>query len=277
MQKISNPKSYQAHCLKLKKRGTLGFVPTMGCLHLGHLTLIRESVKHCDFTAVSIFVNPLQFGPKEDFLCYPRPMKEDLLLCKQAGVDLVFLPTPKALYGPHFSITMDETQVSRNYCGASRPGHFSGVLTVMAKLLNCTQADFLWMGKKDFQQCLVVRRLIENLNFPTVFKAYETVREKDGLAMSSRNRNLSLEARKNAPLIYAALKSTRALSRKGEKLETLSQHLHQSLNAIPGFKIDYAKLANRDTLQEATPETKKRVALVAGFFGSTRLIDNLEF
>jgi pantoate--beta-alanine ligase len=274
MKKISSPKLYQTQCLKLKKRGTLGFVPTMGCLHLGHRTLIRASVKHCDFTAVSIFVNPLQFGPKEDLLRYPHPLQEDLLLCEEAGVDLVFLPTVQEFYGPHFSITMDETQMSRNYCGESRPGHFAGVLTVMAKLLNCTQADFLWMGKKDFQQCSVVKRLIENLNFPIVFKPCETVREKDGLAMSSRNRNLSPEERKMAPLIYEALKSTRTLHRKRKPLETLSQHLHERLSAIPGFKIDYAKLAHQDTLQEAN--AKNLIALVAGFFGKTRLIDNLE-
>jgi len=275
MKKISNPKWYQAQCLKLKKRGTLGFVPTMGCLHLGHLTLIRESVKHCDFTAVSIFVNPLQFGPKEDFTCYPRPLKDDLLLCKQAGVDLVFLPTPEEFYGSNFSIIMDETQVSQGYCGKSRPHHFAGVLTVMAKLLNGTQPDFLWMGQKDFQQCRVIQRLIENLNFPVVFKMCETVREKDGLAMSSRNRYLSPEERKTAPLIYAALKSTQALYRKEKNLEKLSRHLHMCLNSIPGFKIDYAKLVDRDTLQEG--KTKNLVILVAGFFGKTRLIDNLLF
>ncbi len=275
MKTISNPKTYQAQCLKLKKRGRLGFVPTMGCLHEGHRALLRESVKHCDFTAVSIFVNPLQFGPKEDFTRYPRPLKDDLLLCRQAGVDLVFVPEPEEFYGPDFSITVDETRVSRDYCGGSRPGHFSGVVTVMAKLLNGTQPDFLWMGQKDYQQCLVIQRLIGNLNFPVVFKMCGTVREKDGLAMSSRNRYLSPEERRAAPLIYAALKSTRALRKKEKNPEILSRHLHHCLNVIPGFKIAYAALADRKTLRPAVPETKNCVALAAGFLGKTRLIDNL--
>ena len=272
---------FQQFCINLKKKGTIGFVPTMGCLHEGHLSLIRQSSKKCDFTVVSIFVNPLQFGPKEDFSKYPRPRKIDLALCLKEKVDAVFLPDEKNFYPDDFSLLIEETSISTTHCGALRPGHFSGVVTVVSKLLNLALPDCLFMGQKDYQQCLVIKRILRDMNFPVKLFICPTLREKDGLAKSSRNTYLSEEERKNAPAIYEALSFIRSEYKTSCKKNTpgvwkkLNTLLVEKLKKIPGFSIQYADLVDGDSLKEITSESRKVVALVAGLLGKTRLIDNL--
>jgi pantoate--beta-alanine ligase len=281
MKIFKNPVLFKKYCLSLKKKGPLGFVPTMGCLHEGHLSLIRKARQHCRHTVVSIFVNPLQFGPKEDFHAYPRPLKADLARCRSEKTDAVFIPEPERFYGPDFSIRIDETRISQGCCGAFRPGHFSGVLTVMAKLLNCTQPDFLFMGQKDYQQCLVIKRLITNLNFPVKLIMCPTVREQSGMAMSSRNKYLSPEEKLFAARIYAALKKTRELSGQNKKphnhreWSALQKWLFDRLRQIESFVPQYAVIGNAQNLELPDEKTKNAVALTAGFFGKTRLIDNI--
>jgi pantoate--beta-alanine ligase len=275
--------SFQNYCRKLKNRGRIGFVPTMGCLHEGHLSLINSSVKTCDFTVVSIFVNPLQFGKNEDFSIYPRPLKNDLFLCRKAGADAVFLPDVKKFYKHDFSIKVEENKLSKNFCGALRPGHFSGVVTVVAKLLNCALPDVLFLGQKDYQQCLVLKRLVRDLNFPVAVKICPTKREKSGLALSSRNKYLTSDQKVTAAEIYKSLFNTKkffqSLKNQGTNdcINKTKLFLKSSLKKIHDFSVQYADLASADTLDPVTPKTIRIIALVAGYLGNTRLIDNLRF
>ncbi|MBN2144955.1 MAG: pantoate--beta-alanine ligase [Candidatus Aureabacteria bacterium] len=281
MKIFKNPGSFQKYCLSVKKKGTVGFVPTMGCLHEGHLSLIRKSKKTCNKTVVSIFVNPIQFGPKEDFHRYPRPLKNDLSLCRREKADAVFIPENKGFYGDDFSIHIQETRLSSGFCGEFRPGHFSGVLTVVAKLLNCSQPDYVFMGQKDYQQCLVIRRLMQNLNFPVTLMMCPTVREKSGLAMSSRNQYLSPTEKKDAALIHQALRKTQHSYRqqtakfRGKKWKQLRNDLRSMLRRINNFVPQYVEIVNAETLEKPDNKTEKTVALIAGFLGKTRLIDNI--
>ncbi|EKD27511.1 MAG: pantoate-beta-alanine ligase, partial [uncultured bacterium] len=209
MQIISDTNKMAACIKKMKNKGSIGFVPTMGCLHEGHVSLIRKSRQKCDKIIVSIFVNPLQFGPKEDYSKYPRPKNEDILICKENGVDILFLPDEKNFYSKDFSTRIDENKVSKNFCGSFRPSHFSGVLTVVANLLNIVLPDYLFLGQKDYQQCLVIKRMIRDLNFQVKVIICPTVREKSGLAMSSRNKYLSARDKERASLIYKSLVNTK--------------------------------------------------------------------
>ena len=272
---------FQEYCLNLKKKGTIGFVPTMGCLHEGHLSLIKQSSQKCNFTVVSIFVNPLQFGPKEDFSKYPRPRKQDLDLCRQEKVEAVFLPDENTFYSEDFSLLIEETMLSTTHCGALRPGHFSGVVTVVSKLLNLSLPDYLFMGQKDYQQCLVIKRLLRDLNFPVKLIICPTLREKDGLAKSSRNIYLSADERKRACGIYKTLFLIRSKYKAAAKTFTLqdwkklNRILIEELKKIPDFTLQYADLVDGETLKGISPHSKKIIALVAGILGKTRLIDNL--
>lgn len=257
------------------------FVPTMGALHEGHAALIRaarEIAGPAGNVAVSIFVNPLQFGPNEDFSKYPRTLIEDLGLCRDNGADMIFAPKAEDLYPADRSIVMHETSLSKMLCGASRPGHFDGVCMVVAKLFNLVQCDDAVFGKKDFQQLAIIRRMVRDLDFNVVLHGIETVREADGLAMSSRNRYLTPEERAQAPAIRAAFLAARDAWKAGESNPAaLQQLITRQLEAkAPLGRIDYVAVADAVTLQPVTASTEHVVIAVAVFFGAARLIDNIE-
>ena len=281
MKIFHDTKLFQKYCQGLKKRGTIGFVPTMGCLHEGHLSLIQTSTKSCDFTVVSIFVNPLQFGVNEDFSAYPRPWKEDLRLCRESGVEALLLPDEKTFYEADFSVKIEESTVSKDFCGKMRPGHFSGVMTVVAKLLHASLPDLLFLGQKDYQQCLVLKRLIRDLDFPVKVRICPTLREKSGLAMSSINKYLSPAEKENAAGIYKSLLKAKEKSLSLNHLYTkknltqIKNELEKGLKQIPGFTVQYADIVSAENLSPVNEKTKKAVALIAGFLGKTRLIDNI--
>ena len=256
-------------------------VPTMGAMHEGHAALIRAArdiAGQNGNVAVSIFVNPLQFGPGEDFEKYPRTLIEDLGLCRDNGADMIFAPKADEIYPPDRSIVLHETSLSHLLCGASRPGHFEGVCTIVAKLFNLVQCDDAVFGKKDYQQLAIIRRLVRDLDFNVVLHGIDTMREEDGLAMSSRNRYLSPEERAQAPALRAALVAARTAWKNGERtpaaLQTLiTQHIQQH---APMGRIDYISAVDATTLQPVTATTELVVIAVAVFFGTTRLIDNIE-
>lgn len=287
MKVFNNKNKFQLFCQSLQKKGSVGFVPTMGCLHEGHLSLIKNSLKTCKYTVVSIFVNPLQFGKNEDLNKYPHPLENDLKLCHELRCTAVFIPDNAHFYSPDFSIKIEETSLSKVFCGQFRPGHFSGVITVVTKLLNCTNPDILFLGQKDYQQCLIIKRLIHNLDFNVKVKICKTSREKSGLALSSRNQYLSTQDKSNASLIYQAMKTV-ALQYKQKKpakkeaitnqnINLFNKKLNKHLNNIKEFKLQYADIVCADSLGKLQPSSKKAVILVAGFFKKTRLIDNLIF
>lgn len=257
------------------------FVPTMGALHEGHAALVRaarEIVGPNGNVAVSIFVNPLQFGPNEDFEKYPRTLIEDLGLCRDNGADMIFAPKADELFPPDRSIQLLETSLSKVLCGASRPGHFDGVCTVVAKLFNLVQCDDAVFGKKDYQQLAIIRRLVRDLDFNVVLHAIDTMREDDGLAMSSRNRYLTPEERAQAPALRAALVAARTAWKNGERepatLQTsITHHLKEH---APLGRIDYISAVDATSLQPVSATTELVVIAVAVFFGTTRLIDNVE-
>ena len=257
----------------------IGFVPTMGNLHRGHLALIAQAREQADRVVCSIFVNPTQFGPNEDYGRYPRTLEADASALDAAGCDLLFLPSVETMYplGIERTVRVEVPELSDVLCGAFRPGHFAGVATVVARLFNQVQPDLAVFGRKDFQQLAVIRHLVDDLAFPIRIEAGETVRESDGLAMSSRNQYLQPEERRRAALIYATLCEARERLRAGEAVAAVEAWGAERL-AAEGFKVDYLALRRPDRL--AAPATRASgawVALVAARLGSTRLIDNLAF
>ncbi|MDB6152801.1 MAG: Pantothenate synthetase [Chthoniobacteraceae bacterium] len=251
----------------------------MGALHRGHTTLIdraRELVGPSGTVAVSLFVNPTQFGPSEDFTRYPRPLETDMVLCESHGVDLLFHPDADAMYPAGHSTFINEESVSRTLCGASRPGHYKGVCTVVAKLFNILQPDLALFGLKDFQQCMVIRQMTRDLNMPVQIVPVETVREPDGLALSSRNQFLSPTERAEAPLLRRALLKAAEAIRAGQtdaaQLRTL---LLTEISKAPLARVDYVEIADAATLQPIHTAGADCVIALAVFFGQTRLIDNL--
>ena len=257
----------------------VALVPTMGALHAGHLALVaqaRRAVGHAGLVVVSIFVNPLQFGPKEDLSRYPRPLRRDLSLCRGAGVDLVFQPNPAEMYAPGHSITVNETLLSGGLCGGSRPGHFSGVCTVVAKLFNLVRPDVALFGQKDYQQLAIIRRMVRDLDFPVKIVPVETVREPDGLALSSRNIYLTAEERAQAPALRRALMLAAAAVKNGERsVVRVRAILTKELARAPLARIDYVEIVDAENLQPVTRIEKPTVLALAVFFGRTRLIDNI--
>lgn len=254
--------------------GPVVLVPTMGALHQGHAALIdtaRQLAGPQGTVVVSIFVNPTQFGPKEDFARYPRPLRDDLALCRREKVDVVFTPEVEEMYYPDASIAIEESSLSQFLCGASRPGHFRGVCTVVAKLFLTVFPDAAVFGEKDWQQLAIIRRMVRDLNFPTHIVGHPTVREADGLAVSSRNRYLSAEERAAAPGIYAALTAAARHSRRSDILRTG----RKALEAVPGLRIDYLELVDAETLQPVRNLAKPCRLAAAVYLGSTRLIDNV--
>lgn len=251
----------------------------MGALHRGHAALIRRARQIAGrrgTVAVSIFVNPAQFGPKEDFTRYPRPFRTDCRFCADLGVDLLFHPPMEMMYPPGFSTFVEEGALSRQLCGMSRPGHFRGVCTIVLKLFEITGADAAVFGLKDFQQYVVISRMIKDLNIPIRMVSVPTVREPDGLALSSRNRYLSPEERTQAAVLQHALRQAGAAFRRGEKRASkLRNSILSTIATAPLARIDYIEIVDAHSLQSVRTVGHNTLFAVAAFFGKTRLIDNL--
>ena len=262
---------------EVRPGAVIGFVPTMGALHEGHLSLVRQSRARCDLTAVSIFVNPLQFGPQEDFSRYPRPFEKDLELLENESVDVLFLPTAEELCPADASTYVVEEQVSGPLCGEVRPGHFRGVATIVLKLLNLIQPEFAFFGQKDAQQCAVIERVVRDLNVPVTLVRGATVRETDGLALSSRNIYLSAEERRVAPLLHRSLKAAEQEFHAGERnARKLAAAGRAVLDGEPTIQVQYWEIRDLSslTLLEQVGENGALLA-VAAYLGKTRLIDNI--
>lgn len=256
--------------------GPVGLVPTMGALHDGHLTLVREARAENASVIVSIFINPLQFAPGSDYERYPRDLNADLALLEAAGVDVVFTPTPDLMYPPGFQTTVHVDRVSQGLEGERRPGHFDGVTTVVSKLFHLTQPTTAYFGQKDAQQVVVLRRMVADLNFPLDIAVVPTVREADGLAMSSRNRYLSAGERQRVTLISRAIARAAALYDEGERdPDVLRRQIADDLRQIEDAQLEYVSLADPQTLQEAVTPIKRPVLLSLVLrSGATRLLDN---
>lgn len=256
----------------------VGFVPTMGALHEGHMALVKEARSASDSVAVSIFVNPTQFGPSEDFQKYPRPLVADLAKLENAGVEAVFTPEPAVMYPDGFRTSVQVEGLSDILEGAIRPTHFRGVTTVVTKLLNMVPAEVAVFGQKDYQQLVIIRRMVADLDIPVEIHALSTVRERDGLALSSRNRYLSREERAAAPALRRALDAAREAAANGARSrEDLEDPAWDVLDAQPDLVPDYAVVLAPDTLAPLKPDWRAAVCLIAARVGSTRLIDNILF
>jgi pantoate--beta-alanine ligase len=257
---------------------TIGFVPTMGSLHDGHLSLVKNSVEKCDFTVVSIFVNPAQFGPNEDLDNYPRDYQKDKELLENAKTDLIFYPEKETLYPDGFSTWVVEDELSKVLCGKSRPMHFKGVLTIVAKLFNIIQPDFAFFGQKDYQQLLVINKMVRDLDFPIEIISCPIVRESDDLAMSSRNKHLSDKERNDALVLSRILFEIEKAFKNGESniesLISLKDKIISDSNS-KNVKLEYFEILNSDNLEPLDKIEKSALVAIAGKCGSTRLIDNI--
>ncbi|MDX9871836.1 MAG: pantoate--beta-alanine ligase [Clostridia bacterium] len=255
----------------------IGFVPTMGFLHAGHLSLVHAAKQDNDSVVMSIFVNPLQFGPAEDYKAYPRNLERDAALAREAGVDVLFVPEVEEMYPYYPQLTIVEVrELTTVLCGASRPGHFTGVATVVTKLFNIVQPDAAYFGQKDYQQVQVIRRMVSDLNMPIKIVAATIVREKDGLALSSRNTYLSEQERKEAICLSEALELCRDSFSRGEKnVEALKKMMAERIEKEPSARIDYVEICGADELQPLQEIDQPAVAALAVKIGRTRLIDNL--
>jgi pantoate--beta-alanine ligase len=256
----------------------IGFVPTMGALHEGHASLILAAKRATDAVAVSIFVNPLQFGPREDLMQYPRPVAEDVRLCRRQGVDVVFLPPVREIYPENFQTRVRVEKLTERYEGQSRPGHFEGVTTVLAKLFHLISPDRAFFGQKDYQQALVVKQMVRDLDLPVEIVVGPTMRETDGLALSSRNRFLSSPERKAAGVLFTALTAARDLLRTGERsAKKVRDTMIRRVRDEPLARLEYAAVADAATLDELRAVKGRVVLLLAVWIGKTRLIDNMVF
>ncbi|MFB3813590.1 MAG: pantoate--beta-alanine ligase [Terriglobales bacterium] len=274
----------RAACQQVKRDGrTLGLVPTMGALHQGHLSLVRGARAQCGVVAVSIFVNPLQFGPNEDFARYPRSFERDCRMLEAEGVSLVFAPTPEEMYGPQFGNAAHTTStyievpgLSDKLEGKTRPGHFRGVTTVVAKLFHIIEPDVAFFGQKDAQQVVIIRRMVEDLNMPVRLVVCPIVREADGLALSSRNAYLDPAQRNAATVLHRALMRVQAMTDFGERdAGKLAEAGRQIIREEPLARLDYFELVDPATLDPVSDITRGALVVTAVYFGSTRLIDNL--
>jgi pantoate--beta-alanine ligase len=261
---------------RLSFPGKVGLVPTMGYLHEGHLSLVRRAREDCDHVVVSIFVNPTQFGPKEDLSNYPRDIDRDLSLLEPLGVDLVWMPPAEIMYPPGFQTWVEVEMITQPLEGSTRPGHFRGVTTVVAKLFNAVQPHNAYFGQKDAQQAAVIRQMTRDLNFPVEIVVCPIMREPDGLAMSSRNVYLDPEQRKAATVLSRALQAAKEAYDNGERdAETLRRKMREILASEPFANVQYVSCADYDTLEELDTVTGKALLSMAVFIGKTRLIDNV--
>ncbi len=277
MEIIQNPRIMQHQSQELQRAGqTIGLVPTMGALHEGHLSLIRRARKDCPLVVVSIFINPTQFGPSEDYLTYPRDIERDTELAEQAGAGIIFAPSPAEMYPDGYQTFVEVGKLSQGLCGASRPGHFRGVATVVCKLLNIIKPDGAYFGQKDYQQSLVIKRMAADLNIDSRIIILPTVREKDGLAISSRNTYLNPQERQAATVLHRALQLGQKLIAGGERdAGKLKACLHQLIGQEETARIDYIAVCHPETLEPLEQVTPGEVLIaLAVKIGQTRLIDN---
>ena len=275
---LKNKAALRKFIKSAKKDGkTIALVPTMGALHAGHASLIKKARQLADAVVVSVFVNPTQFGPNEDFAKYPRTLKEDLLVCQEMGADAVFAPQPKEMYFDDRSAWVNEEALSRFLCGARRIGHFKGVCTVVSKLFNLVQPDFACFGKKDAQQLLILERMVRDLDFPIKIVECPLIREKSGLALSSRNKYLSPEEKKEALVLSRSLKAAKDAVAKGKSAAETKKLIAKIIATSPLAKVDYISVCDRETLEEvkAFKKGQKILVALAVYFGTTRLIDNV--
>lgn len=259
-----------------RENKAIGFVPTMGCLHEGHLSLIKAAKKHADLAVISIFVNPIQFGPEEDFHKYPRDLKKDELLARGAGADVLFYPSAEEMYPEDHMTYVNVEKITDALCGSSRPGHFKGVATVVTKLFNIVKPDIAYFGQKDAQQAFVIKKMAQDLNMGIDIKIMPIIREDDGLAMSSRNTYLSQEERKDAAVLYNSLIKAQELIAGGEKrpLEIIKV-MKDMILAKKTAKIDYVSIVDTKNLKCVDKVSGELLIALAVYIGRTRLIDNI--
>jgi len=279
MKIIKTIKKMQLFSENLRLRGkTIAFVPTMGYFHEGHLSLMKKAKSVADCVVVSIYVNPTQFSPQEDFSKYPRDLDRDLKMAKSVNVDVIFYPDDREMYPENYQTYVDVQRVTQNLCGVSRPAHFRGVTTVCNKLFNIVKPHVAVFGKKDFQQYVTIQRMIEDLNINLHIIGFPTVREKDGLAMSSRNKYLSEEERLSALSLFDSLQRAQGLYSKGERQSSvIIKQVKKKINNVPFTAIDYVKICDTKTLTDLSQINKKSVLALAVRVGKTRLIDNHVF
>ncbi len=277
MKRIQSIAEMKAACRQVSHNGqTLGFVPTMGALHEGHLSLVRAAKSRCRVAAVSIFINPLQFGPTEDLAKYPRMLERDAQLLEELGVDLLFLPAPDEMYAPGAQTYVVVEGLSDKLDGASRPGHFRGVATVVTKLLEIVRPDCAFFGQKDAAQIAVLRKMVDDLDMDVEMIVCPIVREKDGLAMSSRNVYLTPEQRQQARVLHRSLMRVQLAADRGERdAAKLAEIGKQVIAEEPGARLDYLAIVDPDTLDPVADVGQGALVAVAAYFGSTRLIDNI--
>jgi pantoate--beta-alanine ligase len=277
MKIIRTARSMTAWSERLRREGvTIGFVPTMGALHDGHRSLIQAARLRCDALVVSIFVNPAQFSQTEDLSAYPRPIARDRALCREQGVDVCFEPTARVMYPEHFQTTVTVPALARRWEGEARPHHFAGVATVVTKLFGIVHPHLALFGQKDYQQAALVRQLVNDLNLGVTIQVRPTVREQDGLAMSSRNVYLSADERRLASLLFQALQAGRQMIRSGvNNAATIERIMRQAIEQAPTIHVDYLAVCDPDSLEPLSVISARAVLLGAVRIGSIRLIDNL--
>jgi pantoate--beta-alanine ligase len=277
MKIIRSIKKMQQFAANAKKQGKIiGFVPTMGYLHEGHLSLLKQAVKDTDVAVMSIFVNPIQFGPREDFKKYPRDFKRDCRLAKKTGVDIIFYPSAKDMYPEGFQTYVDVVGLSRYLCGRSRPSHFKGVATIVAKLFNIVNPGMAYFGQKDAQQAIIIQRMARDLNMGLEVKVMPVVRESDGLAMSSRNAYLNATERTEALVLKNALQKAEDMINFGEiQTKKIINQMRMIIKGAPSAKIDYISIVDPQTLRDLKTIKGKILIAVAIKIGKTRLIDNV--
>jgi pantoate--beta-alanine ligase len=277
MREIKDPKEMYLYSRKAKSHGKkVGLVPTMGALHEGHLSLVEEARKRADTVVVSIFVNPIQFGPSEDLARYPRNLGSDKKLLRHFDVDVLFMPEARTVYPEGFKTFVEVEGLSKKLCGRSRPTHFRGVTTVVAKLFNMVCPDIAFFGGKDYQQQIIIKRMAKDLDFPVEIVALPTVREFDGLAMSSRNAYLTQKERRSALILYRSLCLAKEEIGKGEKdPRKILFRIRSAVGTEPSVRLDYVAMVDPETLEEVRKIKGKVLVALAAYLGKTRLIDNM--
>jgi len=277
MKEITKIKEMKTVVKELKSKGkTIGFVPTLGYLHEGHLSLVRSSVQRTDTTVVSIFVNPTQFGPKEDFKDYPRDIKKDIKILKREGVDYLFLPDTEEMYPQGYKTYAEVQDLEEKLCGLYRPGHFKGVCTVVLKLFNIVNPDSAFFGQKDAQQAIILKKMVEDLNLEVKIEVLPLVRDEDGLALSSRNEYLNSEERQAALALPRSLQEAKKMIKEGERrAAVIIEKMKEIIGKEPLAKIDYVEIVDLDELDPVEEIEKEALVALAVFVGKTRLIDNM--
>lgn len=277
MKTIENISRMSTFVKMMKKEGkSIGFVPTMGYLHVGHLSLVKAAKKHTDVVIMSIFINPIQFGPGEDFKKYPRDLKHDEEMAREAGVDVIFYPSLEDMYPDGYATYVTVEELTHNLCGESRPDHFSGVATVVTKLFNIVKPEVVYFGQKDLQQALMIKKMAADLNMDIDVKMMPIVRDTDGLAMSSRNIYLSDGERKDAVIIHQSLKNAEILIKNGERdAKKIIKAVEDMIKTRQSARIEYVKVVDTKKLEDMKTISGPMAVAVAVFFGNTRLIDNI--